>query len=142
MTRSFLRSAVLRKLSTVLVAALTVSLQLAGFAHLALEKHEVCAEHGQAVDTARSNHAHAALAGPYAPAPKEHAVRGGEGSALGAHAHCPIVAEHRDDAALVPAAYAIHRASLDPIATVMPQGSWSMAPSELRLRAPKTSPPA
>jgi hypothetical protein len=121
------------------LSVLLVGLQLLGVAHLVLERHGVCWEHGT-VTEARAGE----LAAPLTVGPtSEAALRGGH-SAVGtdgdAHHHCPVQASRRDWAAPPTPAVLVSSVGLGwgdvAFAETLP-----FVDGALLLRAPKQSPP-
>jgi hypothetical protein len=133
--------------------------QLAGFLHLATERHEVCADHGELVHAGpeAGGHAHAPEAGGRAHTavsaadPHDHAsapggergplLEGGAGASTGAHAHCGLLP------VLDPRQRPPEASSAEPAPLVFtalqvggPRPAHASVP--LLLRAPKQSPPA
>ena len=139
--RRLLRPRALRRLATSLLAGATIALQLSGTVHLAFAKHSLCAEHGVATDTHDQGQASNA-ARPAQELPASPAVSSGEGPRPGRHDHCPLAAEHRERATLVAAAHAVPWTLPSAHAIAPVTATVSRSPSELRLLAPKTSPPA
>lgn len=129
------------------LALLFLLAQLAAFLHLATERHEVCADHGELVHASAqaAGHEHAS------DAQAEHedgvADRSGprldpdDGAPSGAHAHCgslPVL----DPRQRAPEELRVEPAPL--LAAQVPAGRPSAAHVSvpLLLRAPKQSPPA
>lgn len=132
----------IRRATTVVIAATCLSLQLFATFHLLTVKHELCAEHGEAIDVERSarpdhlrlDSGHSAETGP--------AASSGTRSENGTHDHCMLAADRSSGALLVSAANG--SAHFAPFIAKGPRSAdlWSMPASVLRLLAPKTSPPA
>lgn len=132
-----------QQVSTSVLIASCLALQLSGTLHLAVVEHELCVDHGAAVDVEAGHHhghAHAGEAGAravdeVAPAPAP-TTRGGE-----SHDHCPVTADRNGYALDVLAAPEGPRSAelraVEPVFAAL----WTVSTSELRLLAPKTSPP-
>ena len=106
--------------------------QFAGALHLALERHEVCADHGELIHGADA-HRVADAHGPAPADPVDHVSVEGAGE-VGEHAHCDVLpaTERRRELALAP-----------PIVVERALNA-SSRPHEaipLLLRAPALSPP-
>lgn len=133
-----------QQITTSVLIASCLALQLGGTVHLAVVEHELCGEHGEAIDVAGSGHTHGRGAAETsgedeAPSPSHESESTSDGEA---HDHCPL-AEDRNGRALV-----VQAASSGPccesitLGNPAPAAHWSLSPSALRLLAPKTSPPA
>ena len=114
-------------------------LQLSATAHLVLVEHEICPEHGEAVDVSdvarASVHQHAA---PVA----ERSVRVGGHASSSSHEHCPVAID-RSSKALVAQAVVVGIAPSPAIELqVFVSEGPTLSASAVRLLAPKTSPPA
>lgn len=137
-----------QQLMTSTLVGACLALQLAGTVHLAVVDHELCADHGVAVDVAEGAHGHGHADRPGQvetrgePEARSDADRSGSAPAGADHDHCPL-AENRSARALV-----VQAAAVGPrCATIAPDAHVQLAvvalsPSALRLLAPKTSPPA
>ena len=113
--------------------------QFAGALHLALERHEVCADHGELIHVADA-HRVADAHGPAPADPVDHVSVEGAGE-VGEHAHCDVLpaTERRREVARAPGELA-----LAPPIVVERALNASSRPHEaipLLLRAPALSPP-
>lgn len=111
--------------------------QLAGFVHLALERHAVCAEHGELLHVADSASSSAAAG---------HQERTGpslaDGSSGDAHAHCDVLPAVQPKQSVATGAPA---RSIEPLASAWNRAAplaVAHAAVPLLLLAPKQSPPA
>ena len=115
-----------------------VALHLGGLAHLALERHGVCWEHGTVTELGAST-------GPVSPSPRETAPGLHAGTASGledadGHHHCPVQASRRNWGG--PPSVALFALAAGPALTAVPTCTSSpRADSALLRRAPKQSPP-
>ena len=126
--------------------AICVALQLASTLHLMVVEHELCFEHGEAVDVAgaHSHHDHGDGHGglPAIQRSDEAAATSRDGANEAAsHEHCPLIEDRASRALVVPAAFETASAPLLLAVVFAPAAPWSLSPSALRLLAPKTSPP-
>jgi hypothetical protein len=122
------------------LSGLLLGLQLLGVAHLALERHGVCWEHGTLTEARASERT-----APYAVGPASEAgVRAGHSAQrledVDAHHHCPVQASRRDWVAPpTPSALACLAGAGPGEASLT--GALPFVDGALLLRAPKQSPP-
>jgi hypothetical protein len=122
------------------LSLLVLGLQLVGLAHLTLERHGVCWEHGSLTELGTSK-AQASLLVPHGSGPGLHTgsplsrLEDGEG-----HHHCPVQASRRDWAAS-PAGEPLVLALGEAPGQLCVQPSVPRADEGLLHRAPKLSPP-
>jgi hypothetical protein len=119
-----------------------LALQLSGTAHLALSTHDICAEHGEAVDVtppAQTRGADLDLAQPTGMGPM---ARSGDSPIGESHEHCPLAEDRGGRALVVPPAH-VGPAFVAPVSAAGPQARIETPSARARyLLAPKTSPPA
>jgi hypothetical protein len=129
-------------LALVLVCA-SVAGQLASFAHLALVRHSVCAEHGELIHSDDAGQDHAAAGAAVAsgvPGRAAFSIAHGADAAH-THEHCLLVTGRRE--------HAVHRAAVtfedcagvQQVLAVVVQPAAAVAPAVFAY-APKCSPPA
>jgi hypothetical protein len=119
-----------------------VAFQLLGIAHLVVERHGVCWEHGTVTEL-RPDEVGTPLSGPVSP--EETGLRGGQSTArlddVVGHHHCPVQASRRDWGS--PSASELLILSVRPgPAGEAPCAVEPRADRGLLLRAPKQSPPS
>jgi hypothetical protein len=124
------------------ILASCLALQLSGTIHLALVQHAICAEHGEAMDVG-DGHGHLATAAKPAAARAVGGVYAGAGEnpASDAHHHCPLDEDRNTHALVVYAALVGPQVAVPALPPPHAQLA-KLAPRELQLLAPKTSPPA
>lgn len=134
-------TAVRQRLLAAGLVATCVALQLAGTLHLLVVQHELCLEHGEAIDIG-SDHAHGLAVPGAAQARSNASATSRHGShEAGAHAHCLLVEDRSGRAFVVAPAVEIAGAPALIASVATPGATWSLPANTLRLLAPKTSPP-
>lgn len=122
------------------VIALCLLVQVSALGHFVFVQHETCAEHGEAIHAdepgqhSAGAHEKGQISGGFALAPEE-------GSGVDVHDHCPLVPDRAPRALLVlDATHDTLCPARSPVER--PNAAWiRWSPTDLRLLAPKTSPP-
>jgi len=137
-------TAISQQLASAGLIATCLALQLAGTLHLMVVEHELCFEHGEAVDVAGSahhDHGGRVPAGTDRSASEISATSGRDGHGATSHDHCPQVEDRAGRALIVARAF---EGAPPPTLLAMvaaPSTPWTLSVDALRLLAPKTSPP-
>ena len=119
-----------------------VAFQFLGIAHLVVERHGVCWEHGTVTEI-QPGEGGVPLARPVSP--ERTGIRAGQSTArvddLDGHHHCPVQASRRDWSSPPPPASVLLSAGPDGAGQAL-AGATPRADAALLLRAPKQSPPS
>jgi hypothetical protein len=119
-----------------------VAFQLLGIAHLVVERHGVCWEHGTVTEL-QPGEVGTPLTGPVSP--EETGIRSGQSTArlddVDGHRHCPVQASRRDWSSPPASGLLIQLAGPGPAGDAL-CAALPRADAALLLRAPKQSPPS